>query len=80
MTSLERANRKKKLFLALSLKVVSGRAIAQAISRRLPRSGHVGFMVDKLALGMFTPSTSVSPANFHSTNCSILIYHPGLVQ
>jgi hypothetical protein len=32
--------------------------------------------------GRFPPSTSVSPANFHSTNCStiILIYHLGLVQ
>jgi hypothetical protein len=32
--------------------------------------------------GMFSPSTSVSPANPHSTNCSItiIIYHPGLVQ
>jgi hypothetical protein len=32
-----------------------GRAIAQAVSRRLPvfdpRSGHVGFVVDKVALG-----------------------------
>jgi hypothetical protein len=32
--------------------------------------------------GRFSPSTSVSPANFHSTNCSTvtLIYHLGLVQ
>jgi hypothetical protein len=39
------------------------------------------FVVDKVALGWFSPSTSVSPANLHSTNCSkkiILIYHPGL--
>jgi hypothetical protein len=38
----------------------------------------------------FSPSTSVSPANSHSTDCStlivvviiiiIIIYHPGLVQ
>jgi hypothetical protein len=30
----------------------------------------------------FSPSTSVSPANLHSTNFSIIIitYHPGLVQ
>jgi hypothetical protein len=30
--------------------------------------------------GRFSPSTSVSPANFHSTNCSTftLIYHLGL--
>jgi hypothetical protein len=32
--------------------------------------------------GRFSPSTSVSPANLHSTNCStiILIYHLGFVQ
>jgi hypothetical protein len=32
--------------------------------------------------GSFSPSTSASPANSHSTNCSkfIIIYHPGLVQ
>jgi hypothetical protein len=47
-----------------------------------PRSGHVGFMVDKVAWGTFPPSTSVSPANSHSTDCYtfIIIYHPGLVQ
>jgi hypothetical protein len=47
-----------------------------------PSSGHVGFVVDKVALGRFSPSTSVSPANLHSTNCStiILIYHLGFVQ
>jgi hypothetical protein len=32
--------------------------------------------------GMFSPSTSVSPANLHSTNFSTITitYHPGLVQ
>jgi hypothetical protein len=44
-------------------------------------SGHVGFLVNKVALGKFSPSTSVSPANPHSTDCSIIIIdHPGLVQ
>jgi hypothetical protein len=44
-----------------------------------PKSGHVGFVVDKV--GRFSLSTSVSPANSHSTECSTLItYHPGLVQ
>jgi hypothetical protein len=45
-------------------------------------SRHVGFVVDKVALGKFSPTTSVSPANFYSTDCStlIIIYHPGLVQ
>jgi hypothetical protein len=38
----------------------------------------VGFVVDKVALGRLSPSTSVSPANSHSTHHSILIYHPGL--
>jgi hypothetical protein len=33
----------------------------------------VGFVVDKMASGRFSPSTSVSPAKtFHSTNFSIL--------
>jgi hypothetical protein len=32
-------------------------------------------------IGRFSPSTSVSPANLHSTDCStFIIYHPGLVQ
>jgi hypothetical protein len=33
----------------------------------------VGFVVDKAALGRFSPSTSVSPTNHHSTNFSIII-------
>jgi hypothetical protein len=45
-----------------------------------PRSGHVGFVVDKVALSQ----VSVPPANSHSTDCStfiiIVIYHLGLVQ
>jgi hypothetical protein len=64
-----------------------GRAIAQAVSRWLPTAAarvrsHVGFVVDKLALGQFPPSASVSPANLHSTNFSTITitYHPGLVQ
>jgi hypothetical protein len=44
----------------------------------------MGFVVDKVALGQvsFFPSTSVFPANSHSTYYStfIIIYHPGLVQ
>jgi hypothetical protein len=36
----------------------------------------------KWCQGRFSPSTSVSPANLHSTNCSTitLVYHLGLVQ
>jgi hypothetical protein len=32
-----------------------------------PGSIHVGFVVDKVALGRFSPSISVSPAKYHST-------------
>jgi hypothetical protein len=45
--------------------------------------GHVGFVVDKAALGQVFSEYfgSVSPA-IHSTDCStlIIIHHPGLVQ
>jgi hypothetical protein len=67
-----------------------GRAIAQAVSRWLPTAAarfqtrvyHVGFVVDKVGWGRFSPSTSVSPANLYSTNFSTITitYHPGLVQ
>jgi hypothetical protein len=43
----------------------------------------VGFVVDKVALGqVFSPSTSVSPANLYSTSFSTITitYHLGLVQ
>jgi hypothetical protein len=46
-------------------------------------TSHVGFVVDKVELGqVFSPTTSVSPANLHSTNSSTitLTYNPGLVQ
>jgi hypothetical protein len=41
----------------------------------------VRFVVDKVALGQFSPSTSVSPANLHSTIFSTITitYHLGLV-
>jgi hypothetical protein len=61
-------------------------AVSQWLTQRRPdfelRSGHVGFVVDKVALGRFSPSTSVSPSYLHSTNCSAIaiIYHLGLVQ
>jgi hypothetical protein len=46
------------------------------------RSGHVGFVVDKLELGKFSASTSVSPASCRTTGCStlIILHHPGLVE
>jgi hypothetical protein len=42
----------------------------------------MGFVVDKVALGQVSPSTSVSPAHLYSTNfCKMtLTYHPGLSQ
>jgi hypothetical protein len=57
-----------------------GRTIAEAVSpgfppRRpgfVPGSGQVGFVVDKVAWGRFSPSTFVSPASLHSTKFSIL--------
>jgi hypothetical protein len=69
----------------------AGRAIAQAVSRWLPtaaaRGSRPGLVMwdlwwTKWRWCRFSPSTSVSPANLHSTNCSTitLIYHPGLVQ
>jgi hypothetical protein len=59
---------------------VVGRAIAQVVSRWLPtaearvraRVWQVGFVVDKVALGQFSRSTSVSSANLYSANFSII--------
>jgi hypothetical protein len=66
-----------------------GRAIAQAVSRWLPtavarvrsRVGSWDMWWTKWHWGRFSPSTSVSPANSHSTDHFTRInYHPGLVQ
>jgi hypothetical protein len=41
----------------------------------------VGFVVDKVALWQVSHNIPVSPASYHSTDCSTLtIYHAGLVQ
>jgi hypothetical protein len=40
------------------------------------RSGHVRFVVDKMAPGQIPPSTSISCINFHSSNKFIFINHP----
>jgi hypothetical protein len=63
-----------------------GRAICQAVSRRLPTAGSIPALVmwdlwwTKWHWGRFSPTTLVSPANSHSTDCStLIIYHPGLV-
>jgi hypothetical protein len=68
-----------------------GSAITQAVSQRLPprrlcaNPAHVIWDLwwIKWHWGRFSSSISISPANFHSTNCSliiIIIYHLGLVQ
>jgi hypothetical protein len=68
----------------------TGRAIAQVVSRWLPTAaarvrsqvrlcGICGEQSDKG--GRFFPSISVSHANPHYTNCSIIIIdHPGMVK
>jgi hypothetical protein len=47
-----------------------------------PGSGHLGFVVDKVALGQVFSEYFGFPANLHSTNCSTItiIYHLGFVQ
>jgi hypothetical protein len=63
-----------------------GRAIAQAVSRWLPTAAAWGLVKwdlwwTKWQWGRFSPSTSVSPANSHSTDSStFIVYHLGLVQ
>jgi hypothetical protein len=43
-----------------------------------PRSGHVRCVVEKWHWGRFSPTTSGSPANYNSTDCSkLIVYHPG---
>jgi hypothetical protein len=64
----------------------NGRAMAQAVNRWFPTAAaRVRARIwsceilwwTKWRWGRFSPSTSVSPVNLHSTNCStiILIYH-----
>jgi hypothetical protein len=66
----------------------SGRAIAQAVSRWFPTAA-ARFRAQVLSCricggqsGRFSPSTSVSPANLYSPNCSTITlnYHQWLVQ
>jgi hypothetical protein len=46
-----------------------------------PRSGYVGFLLDKMALGQVFSEYFGFLVNSHSTDCStLIIYHPGLVQ
>jgi hypothetical protein len=72
----------------LRLLLYVGRAIAQAVSHRVPTvAARVRAQViwdlwwTKWHWGKFSLCTSVSPANSHFTDCStLIIYHPGLVQ
>jgi hypothetical protein len=78
----------------VSLHIVTinwGRAIAQAVSRWLPTAAarvrtwvrSCGICGGQSGAGtVFLKSTSVSPANSHSTDCStiIIVYQLGLVQ
>jgi hypothetical protein len=47
-----------------------------------PQFGHVGFVVDKVALRQVFSEYFGFPWNLHSSNCSTIaiIYHLGLVQ
>jgi hypothetical protein len=72
---------------SVSMVRTGGRAIAQAVSHRGGPGSTPGLVMwdlwwTKWRWGRFSPSTSVSPANLYSTNCSTitLIYHLGLVQ
>jgi hypothetical protein len=77
------------LSFLLGLPFDRGRAISQA--DKSPASnrsvlgsipGHVmrDFRRTKWHWGRISVSTSVSSANFHSTEFTMLIHHPGLVQ
>jgi hypothetical protein len=62
-----------------------GHAVAGFPQRPLefePGSGHVWFVVDKVALGQVLSNYFGLPANLHSTSCSTVtvIYHLVLVQ
>jgi hypothetical protein len=60
------------------------RAIAQASHRgdssSIPRYVMLDLWMTQWYWGRFSPSTSVSPANFYSSKCSVLIYLLELAQ
>jgi hypothetical protein len=57
------------------LGVADSRRLPTAAARGFdPMSGHVGFVVDRVALGQ------ISPLNSNFADFSTLIYQPGLVQ
>jgi hypothetical protein len=69
-----------------TVRTIQGPLLVAGFPRRRPGfepgSGHMDLWWTKWRWGRFSPSISVSPANFHSTNCSTItiIYHLGLVQ
>jgi hypothetical protein len=70
--------------IAVSSPILCSKQFSNFPPRRLgfePRLNHVGFVVDKVALGQVSSEYFVSPANSHSTDWSTFIsYHLGLVQ
>jgi hypothetical protein len=72
----------------LRLCATKGAAIAQAVSRRLPTaavlfehiSGHVGFVVDKVALGQVFSEYFGFPCQFSFHLLLHTHHHPGLIQ
>jgi hypothetical protein len=66
--------------LLLEMTTSQLRRLVARFPARLPwfesRSGHVGFVMDRVALECgYSPSTSDSPVNFHSTHYSTFINH-----
>jgi hypothetical protein len=86
LTSLARAFAMLSLFVGIrKVRLQVGRAIAQAVSRWLPTAAasHVGFVVDKVALGQVFSEYFGFPFqfSFHQFISTITIaYHPGMVQ
>jgi hypothetical protein len=79
-TSWRRETMYPRLHDTLRLKLIQKRLVAGFPPRRpgfAAGSGQVGFVVNKLAWGRSSPSTSVSPANLHSTKFSIMIITRG---
>jgi hypothetical protein len=78
----------KNIKLSLFLNTRPGRAVAQAFSRWLPtaaarvraRSGHVGFVVSKVALGLFFSEYFCFPCQSSFHQFLDRHNHPGLAQ
>jgi hypothetical protein len=84
VTPLNPLTRTRDFIQTLGVNMKMGRAIAQAVSRRLPTaaarvqkpgSGHVAFCDgQKWRWGRFSPRTLFSPANLHSICFSTIIF------